>query len=328
MGKKEITDSLFAGALAALLLIGANHFSPLLSPMLLFLPLPILAVGLRYDLRHGLISVAFLAVAAWIEVRGWIYPLMTVTVFGLFPLLAPRMMRMGWRTVHCGGLAFVLGAAALLSGMLLAALFGVNLEALLVEQMDAIREGIVQALRESGNLDAARMAEVDQALTHSFRTAALLLLGGMGLGWFLIQAINLVAVRPFATRWQIPLVEEDLDNWRVPEALIWPFIACVAAGMAGEGTVRFFGINLGIYLTAPYFLQGVSIFRSAFRHYKVGSMLRGAFYALLLFWMEFALLVTAVGLFDTWVDFRLRFFAARKTGLPPGGDNGHGSDSA
>lgn len=327
MGKDRI-EALFAGALAALLLLGANHFSPLLSPLLLFLPLPILAVGLRHGPSHGLIALGILSVAAWIEVPGWIYPVMNASIFGIFPLLAAQMLRMGWRTIHCGAVAFYLGAIGLLLGILLSHVLDVGLESLLTAQMDAIREEIVLSLRESRSLDAARLAEVELGLTHSFRTAALMLLGGMGLGWFLIQTLNLVVIRPLAERWNIPLAKEDLDDWRVPEFLVWPFIACILASLGGNGILRFLGINLGVYLTAPYFLQGVSVARSAFRHYKVGGFLRGSFYALLLFWMEFALLVAAVGLFDTWVDFRQRFFAARKSGLPPGGDNGHGSDSA
>ncbi|MEO5350007.1 MAG: YybS family protein [Magnetococcus sp. YQC-3] len=311
------TNSVFAGLLSTGFLLLPLWF-PLLTPIQAVMPLPLLLVALRVGNQAGWQAITLLLASAWLVSNGVVFPLAVFLLFAGFPLLAAWLLRAGWRTSQCAVLAFLLGNLVLLVILGWAMLGGVDIPAQLTQEMNALKEEVLKSLTTRG-MGAVALAEFRTSLDRFIALISLLLPVMVLTGWFLIQVGNLLMARALLERWgERRVAEENLANWRPPFALVWGVIAMGLLAVFTQGALRHLGINWGIFLAVPYFFQGLAIIQQAFLYYNVGGVARGAFFAALFFWTGMVLLVLLVGLFDTWIDFRLRFFHNRE-GDPPSG---------
>jgi uncharacterized protein YybS (DUF2232 family) len=93
-------------------------------------------------------------------------------------------------------------------------------------------------------------------------------------------------------------------GWRLPEHLVWFFIAagaCYLSGIPGLGAA---GLNGLIALLGFYFLQGVSIALYLFQRFQLPRFLVTISVVVLLLQPVTMLLVAGLGLFDVWCAFR------------------------
>jgi uncharacterized protein YybS (DUF2232 family) len=97
----------------------------------------------------------------------------------------------------------------------------------------------------------------------------------------------------------------QLREWKGPEALVWPLIACgFALFITDIGVLRVVALNLLLVIGAFYFAQGLAVIGFFFHKNNVPRFLRGLTYVLIVFQQIFTLLVVGLGLFDLWGDFR------------------------
>jgi uncharacterized protein YybS (DUF2232 family) len=68
--------------------------------------------------------------------------------------------------------------------------------------------------------------------------------------------------------------------------------------------VKIIGLNTLIVLLFLYLLQGLSIVQFFFKRKNIPRYLRGLFYALIVLYQYLLVFISAIGLFDIWVDFR------------------------
>lgn len=317
MVNKITTHPVLAGLLSAGLLLLPLWF-PLLTPFQAVLPLPILLVALRLGPQAGWQAVAVLLISAWLVGEGTVFPLAVFLLFAAFPLLAAWLLRGGWRTSQCAFVAFLLGNLVLLAIMGWAMLGSVDLPTQLAQGMNTLKDEVSTSLTTQG-MGATDLAEFRNSLDQFIALISLLLPVMILSGWFFIQVGNLLVARALINKWAAQgMANEDLSAIRLPFSLVWAVIAVSLLAMFSQGSLHHLGVNWAIFLSVPYFFQGLAIIQRAFQWYHVGGFVRGMLLAALFFWTGMVLLVLLVGLFDTWIDFRLRFFHNREGNTPSG----------
>jgi len=70
--------------------------------------------------------------------------------------------------------------------------------------------------------------------------------------------------------------------------------------------IKAFGLNALIIISHAYFFQGLAIVASYFQARAWGRIFRWVIYLLILSQIYIMMIVTGLGLFDTWFDFRNR----------------------
>jgi uncharacterized protein YybS (DUF2232 family) len=93
-------------------------------------------------------------------------------------------------------------------------------------------------------------------------------------------------------------------RWSVWEYLVWPLIAAGFAVAFSSGLPRVVGLNLLVVFLPIYFLQGLAVVTFFFQKKGVSPVLRTLGYALIALLNPMPMLITAIGVFDMWADFR------------------------
>jgi uncharacterized protein YybS (DUF2232 family) len=96
----------------------------------------------------------------------------------------------------------------------------------------------------------------------------------------------------------------DLSYWRMPDWVVWLVIAAGALMIVPEEIATIIGLNTLIVLLFLYLLQGISIVQFFFKKKNIPRYLRALFYALIVLYQYLLVFISAIGLFDIWVDFR------------------------
>mgnify|MGYP001571168481 CR=1 FL=1 len=117
--------------------------------------------------------------------------------------------------------------------------------------------------------------------------------------------ILLLRANPNELRTRLGLKASFFRDWKVPEFLVWPTIACGAAILFGEGRIVGMGMNLFKFFMALYALQGLCVMSFALDVWRVKRWIRALIY---IFTVSVMLpLILSVGFFDLWFDFRTKF---------------------
>jgi uncharacterized protein YybS (DUF2232 family) len=96
----------------------------------------------------------------------------------------------------------------------------------------------------------------------------------------------------------------DLACWKMPDKVVWLVIAAGILMVVPEEVARIVGLNALIIVLFLYLLQGLSIVQFFFRTRSIPKTLRVLFYALIVLYQYLLVLISAIGLFDIWIDFR------------------------
>lgn len=305
--KNTTANPIFSGLLAAGFLLLPLRY-PLLTPLQILVPLPILLLAIRQGGKAGWQAVAIpLLGALWLG-GGLLFPTMVFLLFVGPPLLLARLLRHGWKPSQCALVAFLIGNAVLIGTLLWTTLRGVDLPGQLAHGMHRLKEEMFVSLSTTQELDALTVAGLHHSLDALIALISLLFPALLMTSWFLIQVGNLLLARTLVLRgagtWIAP---ENLTLLRLPFPLVWAVIIMGLLALLTQGTLYHVSVNLGLFLSVPYFFQGLAIIQKAFERYRVGGFVRGMALAALFFWTGMIFLVFLLGLFDTWIDFRHRF---------------------
>ena len=92
--------------------------------------------------------------------------------------------------------------------------------------------------------------------------------------------------------------------WKASEFLVWPLIAAGFGFALADGELQQVSTNLLIILLPVYFLQGLAIVNHFFNRRQVPPVMRGIGYALIAILNPMPIIITGIGVFDLWIDFR------------------------
>lgn len=293
------------GALAGYLLFGAAGALGAGAVLVnLFTPLPAAVLGMRFGPPWGVAAVG-LTIVAVVATSGVVPALLYQVQFGLPAMLIPWLLRRGvpWdRTVFTTlGLTMALGVVVLIgtvSGS------GQSPVGFVDEQVDREIEQTITLMNEFAGAEQSpaeaeafrqMVASMGEFMHRAYPAMLVVVCGALQL--FTVGLLAFVS-RP------IGLPGPPLARWRSPELLIWALIAAGFATALGTGGLQNVAINLLIILLPLYFLQGLAVIEHFLAGKRLSPLLRAVCYVFLLLVNPLPVIVTGVGVFDLWADFR------------------------
>lgn len=295
--------SIALGALAGFLLFGAAGALGAGAVLVnLFTPLPVAILGLRHGALWGGL-VAVLTSLAVLAASGLPAFALYLLQFG-FPatLLAALLTRgVAWdRTI-----AATVGALIALGLLVLTAVATGNGQSPLVLATSLVEGEIDQAVSIFGELggsqsgDGAAVQEAVDGMASFMRQAypGMLVAAAAAMQLVTVGLLALL-IRPSA------LPGPGFSRWRAPELLIWGVIGGGFGAFLATGMLQAVALNLLVILLPLYFMQGLAVIESFFSRKRLAPLWRVVSYLVMLLVSPLPVIVTTIGVFDLWADFR------------------------
>jgi len=285
-----------------LLMFVAGVAGPLGLFLNLLLPLPAAYLVMRCDLATGCGAVVLVSLGLWgggdaAAVGSYLLQ------FGIGSLLLAGLLRRGggWnRAVALSVLTVVAVSAAAIAGY--AFWQGTSLHGLVDGYVKSQLDQAMEIYR-SANLPAEQLKEFRSLAegTGAFLLRAYPALVVVVTG--VLQLLTLLLLSALSRgSYQIPGPEFRL--WRANEWFIWPLIAGGFGLTFGTGLVQTVALNVVTVLLPIYFLQGLAVVSYYFARKGISPLFRAIGYLLLTIFNPLPLIVTGIGVFDLWADFR------------------------
>lgn len=293
------------GGLAGYLLFGAAGALGAGAVLVnLLTPLPPAVLGMRYTPALGWAAVG-LTVVAILVTSGVTPTLLYMTQFGLPAVLLPWLFKRGvaWdrAIVTVLGLMLAFGTVVLLG---VTAGSGQSPFEVVDAQIDKEIDQALTLMQEfAGSEQTPESAEALREVTQSMGELMHRAYPGMLIVVCAVLQLFTVAVLAFLAR-PAGLPGGAFARWRAPELLIWVLIATGFGVVFAAGAVQSVAINVLIILLPVYFLQGLAVVEHFLARKGLSFWLRGLSYLILLVINPLPMIITAVGVFDLWADFR------------------------
>lgn len=124
------------------------------------------------------------------------------------------------------------------------------------------------------------------------------------LTYLLMAGCNILLLKRFAAKTGYNLKIGELKDFRAPELLIWLFIVAGFSLLASSPVITTPALNLLAILAVMYFMQGWGVVLTIVGRQAMAGMLRVCITIVLLVQPYMAALITILGIFDLWGDFR------------------------
>jgi uncharacterized protein YybS (DUF2232 family) len=294
---------IIAGSLATLLLqVAAILLGPMGIIASIFTPFPAAYVFMRQGMSAGggvvVLVMAVLAVAGD-SAQATLYFLQ----FGLGSFVLPFLLRLGqpWDRAVAGTLVTMTAAAGLALFIL-----SIHHQTSIAGVVDGFIQGEVERFlavyQQSGPAqdqlhEVRAMAEnVGRFLASAYPGIAIAVTGG------LLLITTALLAKWAAGKYQIPGV--PFSSWKAPEKLIWGLILAGFGVFFADGSLQRLALNLATVLLPIYFLQGMAVVTHFFVKKGISTGFRVAGYILVAIFNPLPLIITSIGVFDLWADFR------------------------
>jgi len=119
-----------------------------------------------------------------------------------------------------------------------------------------------------------------------------------------LMTLGLVFLLSLFARGRYTVPGRAFPEWKAPEPLVWVLIVAGFLVVFVEGLPGTFALNLLVILLPVYFLQGLAVIDCFFRRKAFSPIFRAIGYVLVTLVNPLPLLVTGIGVFDLWADFR------------------------
>lgn len=272
----------------------------------LFTPLPATFLGMRYGAKTGMIVVALTALIVLLSSGAASMVLYTLQ-FGVPGALLPWLLKRG--------IAWDKSVVITVGVMLLASLSGLTVMSLAKGNSPfAVVGGLIDREIEQTTLmmrdvfvQTELSADQTSAMTHSFEQmidfmrqvypAAVVTVSG-------VLVLCLVLLLSIAARGRYVIPGQAFPRWKAPASLIWLLIPAGFAVAFMDGMLERLALNVLVILLPVYFLQGLAIIDCFFRRKEFSPLFRGIGYLLVTLVNPLPMVVTGLGVFDLWADFR------------------------
>ncbi len=101
--------------------------------------------------------------------------------------------------------------------------------------------------------------------------------------------------------------------WKLPEQLVWVPIAATTLFLLGSNGLKDLGLNMILVSGVVYFFQGLAVFIHLLGRWKVPAYLRVLLYVMLVIQSYGLVLITLLGIGETWMNIR----PEKESGPPP-----------
>jgi uncharacterized protein YybS (DUF2232 family) len=284
------------------LLLGGSLLGPAGTMFNLLTPVAAVYLGMRFGLPTA--AVVVVVVSLLLSQLAPLYSLAAyLALFGTGSLLLPLLLRreLPWdRAV----LFAALGETAVMLALVTVVVVGgeTAYPAVIGQLVQAEVDQAIQIYREAGFTDSqlqemqGLVEQIGQFIQQTFY--GLYLAGALA-----IQLLSLLFLQWLKRNdYQVPGVQ--FARWRLPAFLVWVLIAAGFGLLAPLPSLNLLGRNLLAVLLPLYFLQGLAVVNSFLRRKKYPPVLKGLIYLMVFILNPLPIIITGVGLFDLWVDFR------------------------
>jgi uncharacterized protein YybS (DUF2232 family) len=275
-------------------------------------PLPLILLSARHGRTVALLAVAAIGTCL-AALLGRQYAWVAVLEFGVPAVVLAEAIRREWspeRSVGVGSLAVVGGSVV---AVLLVSRGAGSLVDGLLEHLDrAVQETLALYARMGvPQEESGPWAASPERLRRFLLDAAPALLIAPAV---LVAAANYFLARTGLGRALATDRSTPACLWRMPEWLVWVFIASASLFLSGLPIPRQVGLNGLLVMIALYLIQGVAIAAFWVRRLQLPPLVWGIGVVLLLLQPLLLLFLAGLGLFDTWFAFR-----REPLSRPPGG---------
>lgn len=291
-----------SAALSTVLLLAAAYAGPIGAFMHVFLAAPVALAGFTAGIMAALI-VVFISAAVQFAAAGQVALLLYVVQFGIPGLVLVHALRcgIGWpRAVM----------RALLAGMLLlialagyaASVSDSTISNLVTEYIDNEMQQVHAVYTEAGVEDA----QLEELITVVNNTAEFLKRAYVGITVAALGLVYLVTIMVLYVfgRGKFTLPGVDFHHFKIADPVIWGLIAAGFSLLLPVKAVQNIALNVLTVLLPLYFVHGVAIVTFYFRKKDFSLLARIFAYTIMLVINPLPLMVTALGVFDLWFDFR------------------------
>lgn len=268
----------------------------------LLTPLAAAYVGMRFRLHNSLIVVIVTSLLLFQLTTAYVL-LAYLSMFGIASVLLPYWLK---RSLFWDRAVLQTTAASLAAVVLI--LFGTM--AVSQSEMNVVLDQVVtteidQAMQlyQTAGLDESQLQEVEQVISEM---ATFVIDHIVGLFIAAVMGVQLFSL------WLLQLFKRNdyringapFALWKLPSGLIWVLILAGFASFVPVRPLSLIGGNLLVIVLPLYFMQGLAVMTSFMRLKKYPAAFKGLIYALMLIFNPLQIVITGVGVFDLWVDFR------------------------
>jgi uncharacterized protein YybS (DUF2232 family) len=284
----------------------SGNFGLLAILLNLFIPLPAVFLGMRYGTVFG-VATAGLTTVAVLTATNVDPALFYLVQFGLPGALLPWLLKrfQRWDQAVAVTLGLIVSAGIVI--MLLVSVSQQTSPTVFVAEQIEHELGQTSAFMEEvlvgADLSADEVAELQQVFK---RTAdwMQIVYPGLVVTMFGLLLLFLVAALNLMARGRYSMPGPAFALWKTPERLVWVLIATGFTVAFTAGPVHAVGLNLLVVLVPVYFLQGMAVLDCFLRRKSMSPLLRGFCYMLVTLFNPLPMVITGVGVFDLWIDFR------------------------
>lgn len=293
---------MLASALATALLITAAGFAgPLALVILLVVPLPIAYVGLLRGWHVALVATAL--ATALLALDHWQNALQYLLVFAPGTIVVPELLkrRNFWDRTAAAGTLVTIGLLVPL-GAVVASGMGTSLTGL-VRQLISDEVAAAEQLYPGMNLPPEQLAELQRIGALLIEWVPRLYPAFLTVSIGAVMLVLALALKRLA-RGRMVLHGPRFPDWKLPEQMVWGVIAAGFALVVPWPPLKIGALNVLIVLLPLYFLQGMAVIATFLSKRQMPPLIRWVVYLLIVILNPLPLLVTLLGVFDLWGDFR------------------------
>lgn len=272
----------------------------------LFTPLPAAYVGVRFGSMAALATVALTAFFVLLA-NGYSPALMFLVQFGIPGVVLPGLLNRG--------VAWDKATAVVLSAMVAVSIFGLLVVSSVAGQSPFTTVGdligkeiaqtttVMQDMFAETDLTPNQKKEVGLAVE---KMAAFLqdAYPGIAIAVSGLMTVGLVFLLSVLARGRYNIPGKAFPEWKAPELLVWVLIVAGFLVAFDDGFAGVFALNLLVILLPVYFLQGLAVIDCFFRRKAFSPIFRTVGYLLVTLVNPLPMVVTGLGIFDLWADFR------------------------
>lgn len=294
--------TLMSSALSIILLMAAAYAGPVGAFLHVFLAVPLALAGYTAGMLAALL-VLLVSLAVQFMTAGTAAALLYLAQIGLPGLCLAYALRhnVGWPravfyTLLVGGTA--LTALATYSAYMADS----SVSALVANYIDAEMEQVHTVYSQSG-IEGQQLKElaavVENTATFLKRAYAGITVAALGLVYLVTVMVLYVTGRG---KFTLPGVA--FHHFKIAEPVVWLLIGAGFALLLPMVWLQSVALNFLTVLLPLYFLQGMAIITFYFKKKAFSFLARVFAYTLVLVVSPLPLMVTALGIFDLWFDFR------------------------
>lgn len=302
MRGREVVLTAVGIGLTLLFMQGGSLLGPMGAALNLLTPVAAAYLSMRFGLRAGIVVVAVVTLLLL-----QLAPVYTVAayvgLFGVGSLLLPYLLQrqQSWDRAVLGAVSGAVLVTALLAGIAMLA-GNIGPGQMLDQVIQSETEQAMSIYRQSG-FSEDQLQELQGVIDTMAVTIRQSFYGLFIAGELVIQLLSLALLQRLKKQ-DYRIAGPAFAEWRLPAVLIWVLIVAGFALFIPFEPLSLIGRNLLTVLLPLYFLQGLAVVNSYLQRKAYPPVFKGVIFALLIILNPLPLIITGVGVFDLWIDFR------------------------